>query len=414
MTRDGLPAIPIDVPLSLAPGLRTRVDSVSHVLVETRLGGIIDAGPDGLSILGLFSRPRTFAEAMLFLASAPGATASLVMARGTVAALYAAGAITTDARRDVRFGWTDPAEHARMLSDTRRTDAYLAALEVTVQPDDVVLDIGTGSGVLAVAAARCGARHVYAVEASDIATVAREVIDANGVADRVTLIEGWSTEIELPEPATVLVTETLGVEPFEEDILRTVIDARTRLLTPGARLIPESLRLEVHAVSVPDGHRWSSRIDRETVDAWRGRYGIDLEPLHDARRPTPLHWPVDGQIVATWPAMSQSVGLLDLDLHSVGSTKVCAGTTTPIERRGTVDAVVVTFSARLALDVVLTHRPRIGETSSWDASVWFLPDGIEVEEGDQLVVEYRFGIAGDADGLSCELSPRRRGRPQNG
>ena len=69
-------------------------------------------------------------------------------------------------------GWADPVEHARMLHDERRTGDYLAAIAAAVRPGDVVLDIGTGSGVLAVAAARAGARHVYAIEASDIADVA--------------------------------------------------------------------------------------------------------------------------------------------------------------------------------------------------------------------------------------------------
>ena len=77
-----------------------------------------------------------------------------------------------------------------MLDDDRRTEAYLAALTKAVRPEDVVLDIGTGTGVLAVAAARAGARHVYAVEATDIADVAERVFTANGVGDRVTLIRG--------------------------------------------------------------------------------------------------------------------------------------------------------------------------------------------------------------------------------
>jgi predicted RNA methylase len=85
-------------------------------------------------------------------------------------------------------GWADPVEHACMLQDERRTGDYLAALAEAVRPGDVVLDIGTGSGVLAIAAARAGARRVYAVEASDIAEVAEQVFAANGVQDRVTLI----------------------------------------------------------------------------------------------------------------------------------------------------------------------------------------------------------------------------------
>jgi len=81
-----------------------------------------------------------------------------------------------------------------------------------------------------------------------------------------------------------------------------------------------------------------------------------------------------------------------------------------VEHDGTVDAVIVSFLAQLCQDVELEHRPRLGETSSWDASVWFLPDGIEVRSSDRLLVDYRFGVAGEADGLRCALSPRRPDR----
>ena len=87
------------------------------------------------------------------------------------------------AGRGPTSGWADPVEHARMLHDHRRTGDHLAAVAEAVRPGDVVLDVGTGSGVLAVAAARAGARRVYAVEASDIAEVAERVFAAKPPAD---------------------------------------------------------------------------------------------------------------------------------------------------------------------------------------------------------------------------------------
>jgi|GEM_PF-411895 len=397
----GTPGTP-GTPVMMVPGLRTRIDASGHVLVETPLGGILDAGPDGLTILSLFSRPRSVADAMTALGTGSESQPDLMPASAIIVQLVEAGALVERQDRGVHFGWTDPAEHARMLNDVRRTDAYIAAIRAAVRADDIVLDIGTGSGVLAVAAAQAGARHVYAIEATDIAAVAQRVFEANTVADRVTLIEGWSTQVELPVPATLLVTETLGVEPFEEDVLRTILDARQRLLAPGAHLIPSSLRLKVQALSVPDVDRWASRVDRAATDAWRERYGMDFEPLRKARRRTPLHWSVDSQVVATWPTLGPPAELLRIDLGSHTSTGVRAGARLDMSRTGVVDAILVTFSADLYGEIQVDHRPRLGEASNWESSVWFLPEGIDVDEGSMLRVRYRFGVAGEADGLTCE------------
>lgn len=66
--------------------------------------------------------------------------------------------------------------HATMLRDAPRTQAYLTALENMNLHGKTVLDIGTGTGVLAMFAARAGARRVYAVEASPFACVAKALI----------------------------------------------------------------------------------------------------------------------------------------------------------------------------------------------------------------------------------------------
>ena len=174
-----------------------------------------------------------------------------------------------------------------MLHDDRRTSDYVAALSQAVRPGDVVLDIGTGSGVLAIAAARAGARHVYAVEASDIAEAAERVFALNDMEDRITLVAGWSREIELPEPADLLVSEVIGNEPFEEEILETTLDARRRLLKPGARLIPNALTLFARPLLLPETEARQRALGRSAVERWRGLYGIDFEPLRGRGGPGP-------------------------------------------------------------------------------------------------------------------------------
>jgi precorrin-6B methylase 2 len=390
-----------DRPLVLASGLRTRLDAAGHVRVDTPLGGIVDAGPDGHAILSLFARPRTVPEAVVMLTAVPSQETDVVLAETTIASLVEAGALVEDGGTGDRWGWTDPAEHARMLDDVRRTDAFTAAIRAAVRADDVVLDIGTGSGILAMTAALAGARHVYAIEASDIAGLARRAIADNGLADRITLLEGWSTQLRLPEPATLLVSEVIGAEPLEEDVLGTTIDARRRLLTPDARLIPHRLALQVQAVSVPQMMRWASRVDRASVERWQVRYGVDLSALWASRRREALPWTVDGMTAATWPSVGPRTTLVDLDLTTVQSPAVEAAVEIVIDGPGVVDAILVTWEAALTDDIALQGPPWLDLPSSWDSFVWFLPDALTVEAGSRLGVRYRYGVAGHNDGLEC-------------
>lgn len=306
----------------------------------------------------------------------------------------------------VASGWADPVEHGRMLHDERRTGAFLAALERAVRPGDVVLDIGTGSGVLALGAVRAGARRVYAVEASDIADVAERVFAANGCEDSVTLLRGWSRRIELPEPADVLVAEIIGNEPFEEDVLETTLDARRRLLRPGARLLPHALTLFARPLLLPPEEARQRAIGQEAVERWRARYAIDFAPLADAAARRPVNSPTEAEVAARWPQVGPPTPLGRVDLASFHEAKVEMDTLLGLDAPGAVNAIAVTFRAELYGGVAHTLDPWRWPTSSWATSVWVLPDAIEVDRGAALRVGYRRRAPGCADGLTCELVAR--------
>lgn len=137
--------------------------------------------------------------------------------------------------------FASPILQESLLLDKARCDAYREAIHRTVKPDDVVVDLGAGTGLLSFFALQAGARHVYAIEMSRIADAAAELIEANGFQDRITLIRKNSKKVRLPERCDVLVTETLSAFCFDaENIIEFVVDARERFLKPGARIIPES------------------------------------------------------------------------------------------------------------------------------------------------------------------------------
>ena len=395
--------------LQLAPGLRTRFDAVGHVLVDSPAGSIIDIGPRGFAALSLFSPPLALVDAIERLEADERRATDFLPTVSLINALIEEGVlIEPDGPPGPAAGWADPVEHGRMLHDSRRTNDYFAAIAAAARPGDVVLDIGTGSGVLAVAAARAGARRVYAVEASDIAGVAERVFAANGVEDRVTLVQGWSREIELPERADLLVSEVIGSEPLEEEILETTLDARERLLKPHARLIPKTLTLFARPLLVPAAEARMHAIGRSDVDRWRDLYGMELQPLLDAASQVPTCTQVDAEVVAGWPPVGPPAVLAEVDLASFEDVSIQASADIVVGSPGPVNAVALTFRADLHGSIVHTLDPWRWPSSSWATSVWVYPEAIHVGAWDVLRVQYDRRVPGRSDGLSCEVVAARR------
>ena len=148
------------------------------------------------------------------------------------------------AKTNLRSAYRDvvPAWHFAMMDDHTRNSAFEAAIRRSV-PGKRVLDIGTGSGLLAMMAARAGASAVTTCETVGvIADRAREIVARNGLAERVKVIGKASTELvegrDFESRAEVLVTETLASGLIGEGILPTLEHAHQNLLTPGATIIP--------------------------------------------------------------------------------------------------------------------------------------------------------------------------------
>lgn len=135
------------------------------------------------------------------------------------------------------------------------------------------MDIGCGTGILSIFAARAGAKHVYAIENAEIALFVREIIARNGLSDKITVLKGKMEEITLPVPKVdIIISEWMGYFLLYESMLDTVLWARDKYLVKGGKMLPDKLHMYVAALE--DG-----QYKQQKKEFWKDVYGVDMSCL---------------------------------------------------------------------------------------------------------------------------------------
>jgi type III protein arginine methyltransferase len=270
-----------------------------------------------------------------------------------------------------------PTWHVGLLRDRVRAEAYDRALRRVVEPGQVVLDVGTGSGLLAMMAARAGAQLVVACERDPtLAQVATDVIERNGLGDRIRVVAKDSRDlvvgVDLPRPADVVVSEIVSNDLLGERVLETLRSVRRRLLTEDAVAIPRRGSIHVALAMLVAGER------RPITDL----AGFDLSAFRAATAPY--------SVVGDWSAvsrLSEPVGVFSFDLGGDGGLEEgrCIRYVTVTEA-GRLDGIVQWMSLDLSDDERLTSGPGPPRAEAWAPLLHHLDRPVHVTAGQRVAV----------------------------
>lgn len=272
-----------------------------------------------------------------------------------------------------------------MLDDKPRTEAYQNAIlrSRKLIEGKVVLDVGSGTGILSIFCAKAGAKKVHAVEASNMAKLSKDIIKDNNLSEVIEVHQCLVQDLDLPENVDVIVSEWMGFFLFHEGMLSAVIEARNKFLKPEGIIIPESADLWVAPCKLP-----------RYFEYWNDVYGIKMESLGKYQRTNfkePIVTEVSEKDLIAEESVVKSVVLKTVSTNEL--SEFSFKTLVPANLDTQYQGLCMWFVCNFCLDddeyLFLSTKP--GEPlTHWKQTAIVYPFAIPVEKGDPIAFELIF------------------------
>jgi len=270
-----------------------------------------------------------------------------------------------------------PEWHFRLIRDRVRNAAYDAALRRAIRPGTRVLDIGSGTGLLAMMAARAGAAQVFSCEINPaIADAAREIVAANGFSDRVQIVAKHSNKLQadtdLNGRVDIIVSEIVSNDMLGQEVLAAMEYAVGNLLKPGGQVIPAKGTVKMALAFDP----YCSEARMETAE------GFDLTAFNRLAKPSYSVSSVDKHL----RLMSEAADLFEFDFRAAAPNPSGRTRRTLIAQGGPVNCIAQWIHLQMDDEGSYENKPGERVYSCWATIAHPLPKQVELKAGDTVEV----------------------------
>lgn len=160
--------------------------------------------------------------------------------------------------------FSDLHEHEKMLADSVRVTSYHNAIKRHIKAGEVVLDLGTGTGILSFFASQQKPRKIYAIDHSDFIEVAQRIAAHNNIGN-IQFVRINSRDFMPEEKVDVILHEQIGDDLFNENMIENILDLKHRVLNETGRIVPGRFELFLEPVSIRNDFKvpflWENNVD---------------------------------------------------------------------------------------------------------------------------------------------------------
>ena len=268
--------------------------------------------------------------------------------------------------------------HEEMIKDKVRTDSYKDFIlkNPKIFAGAKVLDVGCGTSILSMFSSQAGASKVYAVDNSDVAYQAMDIVKENKLEKVITVMKGKAEDMNLTEKVDVIISEWMGYFLLFESMLDTVLFCRDNYLSSSGRIYPDRCNMQLAALADDD-------LYESKVGFWKNVYGFKMSTMLSSSIEEPLMDIVNSDKVISKAAIIQEFDLMkisvkDLDFDSLFQLEIL--------KDGNVSAIVGYFDIVFCGEehtVNFSTSPEATPTH-WKQTVFFLKEPLACKSGDIL------------------------------